>query len=95
MSANYIIDEVTDMFVLLIDVGPWHQYQTITNAAEEVVDEICTDYDMTRRHLIYIDSEGEPGELLIDHSTSRRPRFAGFAPAPDRSQLESGLRAGE
>lgn len=62
--------------VLIRDVGPWDQYLTVTNAAEEVV---ATLLPMLRgRRLEYIDSEGNRDQILIQDG-----KFAGFAPAGD------------
>lgn len=69
---NYeILDDKPD-YVLLRDLGPWDQYPTITNAAEEVVIQIAP--QLRGRKLFYIDSEGERTELLVNNR-----RFAGFA----------------
>lgn len=78
MSANYIIDRVTDDFIQIIDVGPWHTYQTVTNAAEEVCRQIANQYDMTNRRLYYIGSDNLRCELVM-----RNGEFAGFGPCTD------------
>ena len=71
-KANYEILQDTPEFVLIKDIGPWDNFKTVTNAAEEVVKEMLP--LLGQRRLEYIDSEGERAVLLI-----KRGRFAGFA----------------
>jgi hypothetical protein len=73
MQANYRVVKGTEAYLLLEDLGPWHKYATITNAAEEVVAAMLP--QLGNRRLLYYDSEGELTELLI-----KAERFAGFAP---------------
>lgn len=82
-DSNYEIVESTDELVLLRDLGPWDTYSTVTNNAEQVVDELAP---MLRgRRLEYLDSEGDRAELLVkDH------RFAGFKPVHQPAPHESG-----
>ena len=72
-SANFSIVEQTEKHVLIRDKGPWDQYPTVTNAAEEVVTTLLP--LLEKRRLFYFDSEGELGELV-----SRNGVFVGFAP---------------
>ena len=73
---NYEIVEETEEWMLLRDLGPWDQFPTITNAAEEVVERL--DPALHGRRLYYYDSEGERTELRVENG-----RFAGFAFAGD------------
>lgn len=73
IKANYSIIEETSDLVLILDLGPWDQYMTITNAAEQVVAELMPRLD--GRRLEYIDSEGERGQLIVKDG-----KFAGFKP---------------
>ncbi len=69
---HYKIDEMTETHVLLRDLGPWHQYLTITNDAEHVVAEVLP--LLGKRKLLVIDSLGDTDELLVVDG-----KFAGFA----------------
>ena len=70
-KANYNIVEETNELVCIRDLGPWDTYQTVTNAAEEVVKELA-EY-LNGRRLLYIDSENQKDELL--HKDNK---FIGF-----------------
>lgn len=60
------------------DLGPWDQFPTVTNDAENVVLDLAD--LLGNRRLLYIDSEGKLDELLVKDG-----RFAGFAPGPGRT----------
>ena len=74
---NYdVIQHVPGKPIVIKDLGPWDKFPTVTNAAEEVIE------DLGRRGMLmngskvfYIDSEGRMDELLI-----RDGKFAGFSP---------------
>lgn len=70
--ANYCISSQNQNEVFLQDIGPWDQYPTITNSAEEVVEEIAQ--VLHGRRLFYYDSEGDVTELVV-----RNDKFARFA----------------
>lgn len=72
LMVSYEIIEDTEDYILIKDLGPWDQYMTITNAAEEVVAELAP--TLAGRRLEYIDSEGRRDQLLV-----RNGRFVGFA----------------
>ena len=74
--ANYKIVKEGPGMVVLRDLGPWDKFLTITNAAEEVVQEMINlgRYQPGGR-ILYYDSEGELTELLV-----RDGKFSGFAP---------------
>ncbi len=75
-NANYVIRENTKERIVLEDIGPWDKFMTITNAAEETIEEVERKYSLSGRRLFYYDSEGELTELLIKDGY-----FADFAPA--------------
>lgn len=72
-TANFEVVETTESHILIRDVGPWDQFPTITNAAEDVVSSLLP--VLTGRRLYYFDSEGDLGELVVKFG-----KFAGFAP---------------
>lgn len=74
-SAQYVIVEDTDTALVIRDVGPWDMYLTVTNAAEEVVEELAP--RLKGRRLFYYDSDGNKDELVV-----RDGIFVGFAPGP-------------
>ena len=69
--ANYEIIQETPHMVVLRDIGPWDQYLTITNAAEQVCDLLAP--MLKGRKLFYYDSEDEFCELMVADG-----KFAGF-----------------
>jgi len=71
--ANYEIVEQNETFVLIRDLGPWSEHPTVTNAAEDVVEELAP--LLRGRRLEYFDSEGQRDQLLVVNG-----KFAGFAP---------------
>lgn len=75
--ANFIIESETEDYLLIRDIGPWDRHPTVTNAAEEVVQELAP--RLRGRRLEYIDSEGQRDQLLVHDG-----KFAGFAPAGKR-----------
>ncbi len=74
--TNYTIAENSSERIILRDVGPWHRFMTITNAADSVIAELDREHGIGTRKVFYYDSEGELTELLVKDG-----RFAGFAPA--------------
>ena len=70
-AANFAIIEDTDDVLCLQDLGPWDRFQTITNAAEDVVKQLAP--VLRGRRLEYIDSEGQRDQILV-----RDGRFIGF-----------------
>lgn len=73
---NYSIAKQDDKMILLSDNGPWNTYPTITNSAEEVVDDMLP--VLKGRRLFYYDSEGVLTELLIKDNL-----FSGFRDVED------------
>ncbi len=76
-SFKIDVRKSTALVLVVRDLGPWDQFPTITNAAEELVEHLHETDVLAGRRLFYYDSEGELGELL-----HRDGRFGGFAPAP-------------
>jgi len=77
-KANYIIiedDFLKEEPLIIRDIGPFHKYMTITNAAEKVVEELVSSGHLPPgRRLFYYDSENNLDELLI-----KDKKLAGFA----------------
>jgi len=75
MQANYEIVDSDEDRVLIRDIGPWHQYKTITNAAEWVVTDLYKKGHLIEgQRLFYYDSLG-----TIDQIVHKNGRFVGFA----------------
>ena len=73
-QTNYEVVEKTSGRVVIRDLGPWDKYMTVTNAAEEVVNELVAVRTLIQGdRLFYFDSSGELDEIVIE-----RLRFAGF-----------------
>jgi len=72
--ANYDIVERTPQAVTLRDLGPWDKYLTITNAAEDVIEELSKKGVLKNdQRLLYFDSANELTELL-----HKNGKFTGF-----------------
>jgi hypothetical protein len=75
-TPNYRILKSGVDHVIIEDVGPWDRYPTITNGAEEVVEDLFKNAKLTNgQRLFYVDSEGQFDELKVKNG-----QFAGFAP---------------
>lgn len=72
-KASYSVVNESDEFVVIVDIGPWDQFSTVTNDAEAVVEELIG--MLAGRKLFYYDSEYEFCELVIKDG-----KFAGFDP---------------
>lgn len=72
--ANYVVEENSDR-VVLRDVGPWDQFPTITNVAEQVISELGE--LIYNKRVFYYDSEGDFDELVHDSCGN----FVRFRPA--------------
>ncbi len=75
--ASYeIVENIPGDPLLIRDIGPWDQHPTVTNVAEDVVNELFINgYLWDGRQLFYIDSDGQRDEIVI-----KGGRFSGFAP---------------
>ncbi len=62
--SNYIIHSETDNQILITDIGPWDVYLTVTNNAENVVNDL-TDIQK-QKQVFYNDSEGTISQLMIE-----------------------------
>lgn len=71
-SANYIMIGETGAYVMIQDIGPWDQYKTVTNAAEEVVTELTK--MLKGRNLYYVDTDDRCDQLVHDG----KGKFLGF-----------------
>lgn len=79
-NANYIIIKNDPGDPLIIkDMGPWDEYPTITNAAEEVVEDLVSRGFPPGRRLFYYDSGNTLDEILVQDG-----KFAGFAPITNK-----------
>lgn len=74
---NYTVVSENDTEMVIMDVGPWDVFPTITNNVEAVVNDLAG--RLGDRKLLYYDSEGDLDEILV-----KNERFAGFAPGPLR-----------
>lgn len=75
-QANYEVIEDTDKHLLILDLGPWDEYKTITNAAESVVKELAE--RLGSRRLYYVDSSDQIDEIV--HENGEFVRFAPGGP---------------
>jgi hypothetical protein len=67
--------EATSSQVVFKDLGPWNQYKTITNDAEDFVEALHRDGMINENtRIFYYDSEDEKTELL--HSNNKFTNFA-------------------
>ncbi len=73
--ANYDIIHEDDEKMVILDVGPWTDYPTITNSAEEVVSELAG--RLGNRRLFYYDTNNDYDEIIV-----KNEKFAGFRPGP-------------
>lgn len=72
MLVNYRIENETEDYILIRDLGPHDEYKTVTNEPEWVVHHLLR--RLRGRKLYYIDSEGSTDQILIHDG-----RFAGFS----------------
>lgn len=76
--AKYDIESVTPDAVRIRDQGPWDKYLTITNDVEWVVTQlVAAGYLKGNQRLLYWDSEGEMGEILV-----KGGNFDGYSSSP-------------
>jgi hypothetical protein len=94
--ANFEVIDSVHNYILLRDLGPWDEYPTITNAAEEVVEEMIKrlipdtgfiNADGKQRRLFYIDSDNDYTELVIKDG-----KFSHFAPASQRLLIQLDIK---
>ena len=77
--SHYRIVEDGPDVLCIEDLGPWDQYLTVTNDAENVVQELAP--RLKDRTLEYIDSDGQRDRLLVANG-----KFAGFKPCGKASE---------
>jgi hypothetical protein len=76
-NFEFVERESTAERLVIRDLGPWHRYMTVTNAAEWVVDRLSALKRLKPgMRLFYYDSAGEYTEIVL-----RDGRFWSFAPA--------------
>lgn len=77
-TANFAVVVSTDESLTIKDLGPWNQFPSVTNDAENVV-AILMARGLLKpgQRLLYYDSYGVLDELLVKDG-----KFAGFAPGP-------------
>ena len=80
--ANYEIVNENERVVLIKDLGPWDEHPTVTNDAEAVVAELSE--RLGDRELVYIDSDGNPGEIIVKEGV-----FWGFGYYPNIPDFEN------
>lgn len=69
--------------LVIRDVGPWDKFMSVTNGAEEVVEELYASghlYD--GRRLLYYDSENQ-----LDEIRHKNGKFTGFAAGPTKEEI--------
>jgi hypothetical protein len=78
-AANYSIEhDVPGQPLIIRDAGPWNKFLTVTNAAEEVVEDLVRAQRLPNgRRLLYFDSYGQLDEIVV-----RDGKFAGFKRGP-------------
>ena len=53
--------------LIIRDLGPWNQYPTVTNAAEDTIQWLAENGYLSKgRRVFYFDSEGDLDELIIE-----------------------------
>jgi hypothetical protein len=61
--------------LIIVDLGPWDQFVSVTNAAEEVVEELVKAGKLPHgRRLLYYDSDSQLDEIVMEGG-----KFKGFA----------------
>ena len=78
-KTNYqVMSQMPAGPVIIKDLGPWDQYLSVTNGAEDVVEELYAKGILTDgRQLLYYDSE-----MQLDEITHKDGKFTGFKAGP-------------
>lgn len=64
--ANFKIVSSTRDWLVIRDVGPWDQYMTVTNAAEQVVEDLIVGKVLhSGQRIAYYDSGGDLDEIVV------------------------------
>lgn len=71
--SNYTLVQDDSEKVVIRDLGPWDEYLSVTNDAEQVVEELAP--TLLGRRLFYYDSAGQLDELIVKDG-----KFHSFAP---------------
>lgn len=80
--AKYAVLQVTDTLILIKDTDDDDFAPSVTNAAAEVVEHLCTRYDLKHRKIFYQDTLGQFDELL-----HLEGHFIGFAPCTENQRV--------
>ncbi len=80
-----VVRDIKNRPLIVKDLGPWDRFPTITNAAEELVDDLMAKHLLEPgRRLFYYDSENQLDELVLEwNPAGDRVRFKGFAMGPE------------
>ena len=74
IKPNYSIVREDESIIILRDLGPWSKYLTITNGAEEVIEELNALGRLTnKKRVLYYDSDG-----FLDEIAHQDGKFRGF-----------------
>ena len=76
-------------FVLIRDRALERNCMSVTNGAEEVVSRLYEQYNLGRKFLFYIDTEGQVDELTHEQGT-----FIGFAPGCEPEVMKIAMQYG-
>ena len=79
LRANYkIVSKRSGNSVTIRDVGPWDRFMSVTNDAENVVEDLFRlGFLSEGERLFYYDSDDELDEIVIEDGQFKR-----FAPGP-------------
>lgn len=81
IRSNYVVEVCNIHKIIIRDVGPWDQYMSVTNDAENVIIDLAEKLKgLGNRRVFYYDSEGDYSEL--QHNGEY---FTGFGPVFDQS----------
>lgn len=84
IMANFHIVQNTDALLLLRDLGPWDEFYTITNAAENLVKYLVREGILKPgQRLQYYDSENELTEIIIKFG-----KFGGFSEPTKKQSID-------
>ncbi|MDD5511923.1 MAG: hypothetical protein PHI12_14120 [Dehalococcoidales bacterium] len=78
-KAHWALISIDEKRIVIDDVGPWDRFMSITNAAENTVEELDRIYGIGDRRVFYYDSDNELTELKIKNG-----KFIDFGPATEK-----------
>jgi len=68
---NFEIVDEGPQSLIIRDIGPWDKHRTVTNGAEQVVEQLRD--RITGKTLLYYDSNGDLGRINVENG-----KFTGF-----------------